>query len=175
MQEFRLMKEIITSIDQHYIQWSITIGLLVLLIIVRAIIIRMVSRHGIKNDVDKSRSVYIKKLINIVLIALFGSLIGSVWEISVQGLSLYFASIFTVVGVALFATWSVLSNMTASLVLFFFFPYRIGDKVRIIDGDNSVQGHITDITLFYVEIKGENEQLFTYPNNLAIQKAISRL
>ncbi|MEM6523655.1 MAG: mechanosensitive ion channel family protein [Bacteroidota bacterium] len=169
------MKEIITSIDQHYIQWSITIGLLVLLIIVRAIIIRMVSRHGIKNDVDKSRSVYIKKLINIVLIALFGSLIGSVWEISVQGLSLYFASIFTVVGVALFATWSVLSNMTASLVLFFFFPYRIGDKVRIIDGDNSVQGHITDITLFYVEIKGENEQLFTYPNNLAIQKAISRL
>ncbi|MEM7110398.1 MAG: mechanosensitive ion channel family protein [Bacteroidota bacterium] len=169
------MKSLIQSVDQHYIQWSITVGLLVLLIIVRVIIIRMVIRHGLKNDVDKSRSVYIKKLINITLIVLFTSLIGSIWEISVQGLSLYFASIFTVVGVALFATWSVLSNMTASLVLFFFFPYRIGDKVRIIDGDNSVQGHIIDITLFYLEIKGENEQLFTYPNNLAIQKAISRL
>lgn len=169
------MKSLIESIDQHLIQWSITIGLVLLLFVVRSLILRMVIRHGLKNDVDKSRSVYIKKLINITLIVLFASLIGSIWEISVQGLSLYFASIFTVVGVALFATWSVLSNMTASIVLFFFFPYRIGDSVRIIDGDNSIEGKISDITLFYLEIKGENGRIFTYPNNLAIQKAISRL
>lgn len=169
------MKSLITSIDQHIIQWSLTLGLLFLLIVSRSIILRIVKRHGLKNDVDKSRSVYIKKLINIGLTVLFATLIGSIWEISVQGLSLYFASIFTVVGVALFATWSVLSNMTASLVLFFFFPYRIGDKIRIIDGDNSVEGEISDITLFYVEIKGENDRIYTYPNNLAIQKAIGRL
>ncbi|MEM9856034.1 MAG: mechanosensitive ion channel family protein [Bacteroidota bacterium] len=169
------MKDIIQSIDEHIIQWSLTVGLLFILVIVRSIVLRMVKKHGIKNEVDKSRSVYIKKLVNVTLVVLFATLIGSVWEISVKGLSVYFASIFTVVGVALFATWSVLSNMTASLVLFFFFPYRIGDKIKIMDGDNSVEGEISDISLFYVEIKGENNRIYTYPNNLAIQKAISRL
>ena len=169
------MKDIIASIDQHIIQWSITIGLVLLLLILRSVIIKAITKHALKNNTDKSRAIYIKKLINVTLVVLFASLIGSIWEISVKGLSLYFASIFTVVGVGLFATWSVLSNMTASIVLFFFFPYRIGDKVRIFDGDNSVEGQISDITLFYLEIKGENNQSYTYPNNLAIQKAISKI
>ena len=93
-------------------------------------------------------------------------------EVSFQGLSLYFASIFTVIGVALFATWSVLSNLTASVILFFFFPYRIGRKVKIIDGDNSIEGQIVDITLFHIKVETEDDRIVAYPNNLAIQKPI---
>ncbi len=169
------MKNLIQSIDQHIIQWFITIGLLLLLLIFHSIALRMVKRHTARYNMGKSRETYIKKLVSAALIALFATFIGSVWEISIQGLSLYFASIFTVVGVALFASWSILSNMTASIVLFFFFPYRIGDRIRIIDGDNSVEGKIIDIKLFYIQIEGEDGKIYSYPNNLVMQKAVSTL
>ena len=114
-----------------------------------------------------------KKLTNIMMLALSISILGAVWEISIRGISLYFASILTVLGVALFATWSVLSNLTCSIFLFFFFPYRIGQKVKIIDGDNSLEGVILDINLFYIKIETDEGNIVAYPNNLAIQKPIT--
>ncbi|TRX60479.1 mechanosensitive ion channel [Fulvivirga sp. M361] len=166
------MDIIVNYLQPHIIQLSITIGLVLFLILVRSLTLRLVRKHGNKNSVAVSREVYVRKLITITLILLFATLIGTVWEVSVKGLSVYFASIFTIVGVALFATWSVLSNMTASVILFFFFPYRIGNTIKIIDGDNSVEGIISDITLFYIVITDEEGKSYSYPNNLVIQKPV---
>jgi len=77
-------------------------------------------------------------------------------------------------GVALFAQWSILSNITASLIIFFGFPYRVGDTVRVIDGDEDITGIVEEITLFHVLIrKGEN--MITYPNSLILQKAVVKI
>lgn len=164
------VEDIIAIFKNNLIEELITLVLLVLFFISRSIISKTISNHALKNKVVQSRVLYIRKLLNLGLILVLLTLIGAVWEISFQGLSLYFASIFTVVGVALFATWSVLSNLTASVILFFFFPYRIGAKVKIIDGDNSVEGQIVDITLFYIRVETEDDKIVAYPNNLAIQK-----
>jgi small-conductance mechanosensitive channel len=43
------------------------------------------------------------------------------------------------------------------------------------DGDNSVEGVIIDITLFAMLIQLADENVVSYPNNLAIQKAIVNL
>ena len=116
----------------EHLEWiSISIVVILIYLISRKIIKRLVHRHGTKHDFDKSRMLYISKITGLANSIVFGILLGFVWEISLSGLSLYFASIFTVVGVALFAHWSILSNLTASVVLFFFFPYRIGSYIRI--------------------------------------------
>lgn len=155
----------------EHLEWiSISIVVILIYLISRKIIKRLVHRHGTKHDFDKSRMLYISKITGLANSIVFGILLGFVWEISLSGLSLYFASIFTVVGVALFAHWSILSNLTASVVLFFFFPYRIGSHIRIQDGDNSIEGLILDIKMFYIEIELEDGQIASYPNNLAIQK-----
>jgi len=155
----------------EHLEWiSISIVVIRIYLISRKIIKRLVHRHGTKHDFDKSRMLYISKITGLANSIVFGILLGFVWEISLSGLSLYFASIFTVVGVALFAHWSILSNLTASVVLFFFFPYRIGSHIRIQDGDNSIEGLILDIKMFYIEIELEDGQIASYPNNLAIQK-----
>lgn len=99
-------------------------------------------------------------------------IIGLVWDISFKGLSVYFISFFTVAGIGLFAAWSILSNITAAVILFFYFPYKIGSKIRILDGDNTVEGMIYDLTLFTLLIKNEEGKIVTYPNNLVLQKAI---
>ena len=169
------MKDFVTTFENHMLEEFLTLILLLLFLISKSIIRRIISRHAAKNNLVHTRELYIRKLINVMLVLLLITSIGAIWEVSFQGLSLYFASIFTVIGVALFATWSILSNLTASLILFFFFPYRIGGKVKIIDGDNSVEGKIIDITLFYIKVETTDGKNVAYPNNLAIQKPIMQL
>ena len=166
------IENIITFLKTNAIQEVITLFLLLLFFISKSIFGKIISRHAQQNEVVHERGLYIRKLVNVIFLLLLITIIGAVWEVSFQGLSLYFASIFTFIGVALFATWSVLSNLTASVILFFFFPYRIGRKVKIIDGDNSIEGQIVDITLFHIKVETDDDRIVAYPNNLAIQKPI---
>jgi MscS family membrane protein len=93
----------------------------------------------------------------------------SFWNVSFKGV---FASFFAVAGIALFASWSILSNITASVILFFNFPFKIGSRIRIMDLDDSVEGVVKDITFFAILIEIDNGGLVSFPNNMAIQKAI---
>ena len=124
-----LIENVITTIEKYYPQLSITAILILLFLILRSILLKIVKMHSQINDLAYTREVYIKKLISIGLILVFTSAIGMVWEISVKGLSIYFASIFTVIGVGLFVNWSILSNLTAPVILFF--SSRIEFVVRL--------------------------------------------
>ncbi|GAB5522836.1 MAG: mechanosensitive ion channel family protein [Roseivirga sp.] len=169
-------QELIASIElwfhAHLYEFFISVIVAILFLISKKVVRRLVQRHARTHNFDKSRMLYVGKITGMVNLIFWTALLGFVWEISLSGLSFYFASIFTVVGVALFANWSVLSNMTASVVLFFFFPHRIGQTVKIQDGDNSIEGTILDITMFYIEIETTEGNVVSYPNNLAMQKAI---
>ena len=106
--------------DRNLVQLSVSIVLVTLFLIVRLVLLKLIKRRAKKHEMHYSREAYVRKLIDIALLLLFVSIIGMIWEISLKGLSIYFASVFTVIGVGLFATWSVLSNLTASVILFFF-------------------------------------------------------
>ncbi len=161
--------------QDHLIQYLFTLGLIVIFFLSRMAIIRIIKRHSVLNSITKTRELYVRKLISLSTILLLVLFVGMVWEISFKGLSIYFASIFTVLGVGLFASWSILSNLTASVILFFFFPTKIGEKIKIIDGDNSVEGKVIDITLFHMKIESEDGQQYSYPNNLVLQKPVKTL
>lgn len=90
-------------------------------------------------------------------------------------ISLFLSSIFAVLGVALFAQWSILSNVSASVLIFFAFPYRIGDKIKVCEKDEDISGTITDITMFHVIIRHENGNIITYPNSLILQKGVIKI
>ena len=96
---------------------------------------------------------------------------GVITGFGYEDVGLIFTSLFAVLGVALFAQWSILSNVTASVIVFFFFPYHVGDHVRIVDGEDSIEGIIEEITLFHVILKFE-DKIATYPNSLVFQKAV---
>lgn len=155
----------------HGLELIISLIVIILFLISRQVIKRLVLRHAQKNKFEKSRVLYVNKITGFANTFVFTMLMGITWQVSLAGLSFYFASIFTVVGVALFAHWSILSNLTASVILYFFFPYKIGSRIRIQDGDNSVEGLILDIKMFYIDIEMDDGRRASYPNNLAIQKA----
>ncbi|NJN28526.1 MAG: mechanosensitive ion channel family protein [Cyclobacteriaceae bacterium] len=158
-----------------YAEIAVTILLVIAFFIVKKVLSRFIIKHSIHENEINTRTAYIIKLTNFALTLVFLTLLAIVWEVSFKGLSIYFASLFTIVGVAFFASWSILSNITAYAIIFFNFPFKIGSAISIIDGDNTVEGLVDDITFFFIKIKLPSGELVTYPNNLAIQKPIKHL
>lgn len=130
-----------------------------------------IHRFGARNDVSLYRIKYIAKTTNIVLSVFFLVVLANISGLEYSQISFFLSSVFAVIGIALFAQWSILSNITASLIIFFGFPYRVGDNIKIIDGEEAIYGVIEEITLFHVLIKREDE-LITYPNSLILQKGV---
>ncbi|MCD8073198.1 MAG: mechanosensitive ion channel family protein, partial [Alistipes sp.] len=82
-------------------------------------------------------------------------------------------SILALLGVALFALWSILSNITAGIIMFFGAPFRIGDEITIIDKDTPIDAVIENIHGFYTHIRTPDNRLIVIPNNLFLQKIVS--
>jgi len=150
----------------------------VLLLAVYILAMRFVSnaiqRMGESKSVNAYRVTYIKKTFGISLTVLFVILLFLLLGIQYTQLSLFLSSVFAVIGVALFAQWSMLSNVTASLIIFFAFPYRVGDVIKVVDKDDDISGLIEEISLFHVIIS-KNGVVITYPNSLMLQKAVIKM
>lgn len=136
---------------------------------------RIISKIARKKEVPAERVFYIQKVFE-ALFTLAGLVaIAFIWSVDFKGFSVFASSLFAIAGVALFAQWSILSNVTASIIIFFTFPARVGDTIRIIDGDNSVEGKIKEISLFQTEINDQDGNLIIYPNNLLLQKPVVKI
>jgi small-conductance mechanosensitive channel len=139
--------------------------------VVKSMIKRLVQKIGREKRIAVRRVQYVQFILTgfwtIVTLAILGVITG----FSYKDVGLIFTSIFAVLGVALFAQWSILSNVTASVIVFFFFPYHVGDHVKVIDGENTIEGIIVEITMFHV-ILSHAETHITYPNSLVFQKAV---
>lgn len=130
-----------------------------------------VRKIGNKKGIKTYRVKYVTKILNLIVSAFFVTILVVFSGIEFSQISFFLSSIFAVIGVALFAQWSILSNITASLIIFFFFPYRVGDQVKIVDNDDDISGTIEEISMFHVIIRRDMD-LVTYPNSLILQKAV---
>jgi small-conductance mechanosensitive channel len=151
---------------------ALSIGLLAIYLILRSVSSRSVFRRALVHSFDANRILVIKRIIRLIIGLSLLIFLAIIWDVTLEGLSIYIASLITLIGVGLFATWSVVSNITAAVILFFFFPFKIGSSIKIIDGDHSVKGQVLGISLFSIRIELEDGSEVYYPNNLAIQKGI---
>lgn len=113
------------------------------------------------------------KLINFLLFVIAIVVISGIWGVKESDLVLFISSFLTVLGIALFAQWSLLSNITAGLILFLNHPLRLGDRIRIMDKDYNIEGRVDDITYFFVHIRIDNGEKITIPNSVILQKTVS--
>ncbi|WP_363319893.1 mechanosensitive ion channel domain-containing protein [Flavobacterium sp.] len=73
----------------------------------------------------------------------------------------------------MFSQWSIRSDSTSGITLFFFFPFPIGDIIQIHDKDFPIQSEIEDINAVHVYLKTDKGEYITHPNTLLLQKGIS--
>ncbi|MDF2153113.1 mechanosensitive ion channel family protein [Vibrio sp. CAU 1672] len=172
------------NLDQlnHYLNnGSLGFKILMSIIIITAYVVfkKMVNRAIINfaaaKGVSKARLSFIQRATNVGLLFVFSSFFAITIGIGYGDVSLFLSSVFAVLGVAFIAQWSILSNITASFLIFFVFPYRVGDRIKVVEKDEDISGEIQNISMFHVLIKHDNGNLITYPNNLILQKAVLKL
>ncbi len=156
-----------------------TLITLISIILLQFIARKTIKRVGRVSNFMVARTLLISKYVSTLLVILAIGALLFIWNINFKDLGLLFSSVFAVIGVALFAQWSILSNLTAGVVLFFYFPFKIGDEVKILDNeikeDNEANNifFIEDISAFHLHLRRKNGELLTYPNNMMLQKAVS--
>jgi small-conductance mechanosensitive channel len=136
---------------------------------------KIVRDLGRMNAVGPLRVRYVARLMNIGLVFCCVVVVCLILGLGYSEVSVFLSSIFAVVGVALFAQWSILSNITASMIIFFGFPYRVGDQIKVLDKDDDMTGIIEEISMFHVIIRRPDGNLITYPNSLILQKAVLKV
>lgn len=109
---------------------------------------------------------------HILLLLLMLVVLSVVWGIDIRGLLVLASSIIAVAGVALFASWSLISNVTAFFILLGQRDFAEGSKVRIIDGNNALEGDIAEIHLFNTVLTTKEQERIIYPNNLIISRPV---
>ena len=160
-------------IEQKYLYQIIaTIVALVIFMILRYLVNTIIYNIGKTSEFAESRTQLVKKYIDYFIYMLALLVIISIWGIKPEQIFLFISSVLTVIGVAFFAQWSILSNITAGIILFFSSPFKIGNVIKIMDKDYPIEAKIIDIRSFYTLLKTAQGEEITFPNNLLLQKGV---
>lgn len=135
---------------------------------------RLINRAGARFNYHAGRMAITNKIVNILLLVILIIILLSVWRVDQSQLLIFFSTIATILGVAFFAQWSLISNITSTLIIFFNHPIRIGDSLTIMDKDYPIKGELNDIGIFFITIKTTENEIITIPSNLFMQKMIKR-
>lgn len=161
------------SVYSPVFQFIILIVVLFFLIVITK---KLTKSYVIRNAIEPHRRLLILKFSYFIYytLTLFIALI--IFGINFKEVVVFASSILAVLGVGFFAQWSILSNITAGVLLFFYHPMRIGNTIKILDKDYDFTGEIKNITSFYVVLHiSEGNREITIPNTIILYKSIELL
>lgn len=133
---------------------------------------KFITKYGTKRQIPRSQRIKLIRMSKFFLSIFCILILTMIWGLNMKDLWLLSSVILGFVGVAVFAVWSLLSNVLAAYILFFSEPFQIGDSIILKDGDNSIKGEIMNMTTFYIKVKLEDNGLAIIPNNVTFQKII---
>ncbi len=161
------------DIQDYYLQLLESGILIIVFLFIRQLLKRAVRNFAIKFQRLEHRTGLIMKHVNFSIFFLIALGLILIWGVDFKNLGVAMSSIFAVIGIAFFAQWSILSNITSGIIMFFTFPYKIGDYIRIHDTDASCEGFIEDIKTFHIILHTSKNEIVTYPNSMMLQKGVS--
>jgi small-conductance mechanosensitive channel len=144
----------------------------VILIAIKLTTQKSINKFLTRFDFDLKRKRITQRIINLFLTILATIILAGIWNIKRGELMVFLTSVITVLGIAFFAQWSILSNITSSLILFFNHPLKIGQNVRVLEKDYDVEGQLIDISFFFMYVRDKDGNTITIPTSVALQKTI---
>jgi small-conductance mechanosensitive channel len=102
-------------------------------------------------------------------------LLTGIWGFKQDEIALFASTILTALGIAFFAQWSLLSNITSSILIFFHHPVKLGDFIKVLHKDYQYEGEVTEMNYFFVHIKTPKGEVITIPNSHFFEKSFSVL
>jgi len=147
---------------------------LVVLIVIKILINGYIDRVVAKNNSSKKRSKVVKKSVNLVVWTIFITVVLSIFGVDQSELVVFIGSVLTVIGIALFAQWSILSNITSGIIIFFNHSAKLEDEITILDKDYEIKGRISDVGLFFVKLKTDDNEQVVIPNSVFLNKMVKK-
>jgi small-conductance mechanosensitive channel len=149
-----------------------------IIVILGYIITHYITKIFINNSLkqthlQRGRRKMIIKAVHLLSFLTATVLLSAIWGLKQNEIAVFVGTILTALGIAFFAQWSLLSNVTSSLLLFFNHPVKIGDTIKVLDKDYPFEGEVTDLTYFFIHLKTNNGETITIPNSLLLQKSVS--
>jgi len=152
-----------------------TVVLILGYIVIKFIASKTIEKVGQKFLYHKSRIKITRKIVNVFLFVVISGLILFVWGVEQSELVIFISSFLTVMGIALFAQWSIISNITSAVIIFFNHPVKIGDSIVVLDKDYQVEGKISDIGMFFLIIKTIEGDQVSIPTNVFMNKMVKKI
>lgn len=142
------------------------------------IMVHFITKHFVNESLkqahlQRGRRKMIIKAAHLLFFIAASILLSAIWGLRQNQVTVFVGTILTALGIAFFAQWSLLSNITSSLLLFFNHPVKIGDTIKVLDKDFPFEGEVSDLTYFFVHLKTESGEIITIPNSLLFQKSVS--
>lgn len=149
-----------------------------IVILVLYVIIFFINKKVINNALKNTQLQRVRRKIIIKALNLFTTLtavvlIAGIWGLEQNEIAVFATTILTALGIAFFAQWSLLSNITSSIILFFNHPLKVGDTIKVLDKDYPFEGEVTELTYFFIHLKTKEGETITLPNSVALQKSIA--
>ncbi|MDR2882256.1 MAG: mechanosensitive ion channel family protein [Alistipes sp.] len=156
----------------HLPKVYVTLGAWTALWLLKFVIRKTARKVGAMMGKPRERVRYIRKVIGGILNVTFVICIAMYWGVRPQNLAIALSSVLAFVGVAMFAQWSMVSSITAGVIMFFSAPFHVGNRIRIIDKDYPLEATIEHIGAFYTHLRTPEGELVTIPNNVFLQKVV---
>lgn len=147
-----------------------TIVAVVVYVLVRIIRNRAIDRIARARQFHPSRVFMVRRALGIVGWIILLGVLTIIWSIDFRSLAVASGAILAALGIAFFAQWSILSNVTTSIIMYWRFPIHIGGRVGLLS-DQSFSGIVTDLTPFFIVIRDDDGNIVTVPNVLSLQQA----
>lgn len=158
--------DFLTAHQEQFVETAVcVIAFLLLRLFGHRIVRNAIVRSSFKAKEEKE----ILRLLNLFNAVVFAIVITAIWGVKQNEILIFATSVITVLGVAFFAEMSILSNITSCLVLFFQHPIKIGDTLRIEEGEIVLEGVLEDITYFFVFLRTVDGRMVTLPNTTLLK------
>lgn len=147
----------------------------IVMILLMAVTKKVTKKVSLVKSLEPNRKKVVLSTFYFIYYALFSMVIILTLGIDLKEVSIFLSSVMAIIGVAFFAQWSLLSNLTSSVIIFFYYPLKIGNKIRILDKEIDSSGVVINITGFYVMLKTDKGEEISIPNSIILQRGIQYL
>jgi small-conductance mechanosensitive channel len=100
-------------------------------------------------------------------------LVCSAYEANLSNLWTMIGGVAALIAVGFVAVWSVLSNLSCTVLILFFRPFEVGDEIEFTD-PAGLKGKVVNLNFAYTTLRGDDGRLVQIPNNLFFQRIVKR-
>lgn len=162
---------------QPIVQTAIKTLPLALLVLVGAGVVQLLITRGLnllasRTHLEPRDLLPVRKVLKSLLYLITSILVLTVFGVNLGGLWAIMSTILAMVAIGFVAVWSLLSNVSSTVIILLFRPFAVGDELEF--AGEPVKGRVVDLNFLYTTLRTDDGALFQIPNNLFFQKSLKR-